>query len=154
MSHVRNSVHIDAPPDVVWRVGRDAERIPQWNTTAVAVRDVTGPLDQVGTRFTIESRIAGRPLAVMWEIREVEPPRYFVATATTPMGGSARQRVDYEPEDGGTRVTLDMEYELAPGLLGTLLSKAFAERMLQRDVVHSGENFKALVEEEAGVAVT
>ena len=154
MSHVRNSIHIDAPPDVVWRVGRDVERIPQWNTTAVAVRDVTGPLDQVGTRFTVESRIAGRPLAVMWEIREVEPPRYFVATATTPMGGSARQRVDYEPEDGGTRVTLDMEYELAPGLLGALLSKAFAERMLQRDVVHSGENFKALVEEEAGVTVT
>ena len=151
MSHVRNSVHIEAPPEVAWQVGRDAERIPHWNTTAVAVKDVTGPLDQVGTRFTIESRVAGRPLDITWEIREVERPRYFVATATTPMGGSARQRVDYEPADGGTKVTLDLEYELAPGLLGKLMSKAFAERMLERDVVSSGENFKALVEEEARV---
>src|ERR687893_1692978 len=135
MSHVRNSVHIAAPPEVAWAVGRDPERIPQWNTTAVAVKDVTGPLDAVGTRFTIQSRVVGRPLDVTWEIQEVEAPRYFVATATTPLGGSARQRVDYAPEDGGTRVTLDMEYELAPGLLGKLLGKAFAERMLERDVV-------------------
>jgi uncharacterized membrane protein len=151
MSHVRNSVHVSAPPQVAWEVGRDAERIPQWNTTAVAVKDVTGPLDEVGTRFTIQSRVVGRPLDVTWQIQEVQAPRYFVATATTPMGGSATQRVDYEPEAGGTRVTIDMEYELAPGLLGRLLSKAFAERIMERDVVHSGENFKALVEEQAKV---
>jgi ligand-binding SRPBCC domain-containing protein len=154
MSHVRNSVHIEAPPAIAWQVGRDPDRIPQWNTTAVAVKDVTGPLDRVGTRLTIESRVVGRSVDITWEVQEVESPRYFVATATTPMGGSARQRVDYEPEDGGTKVTVDMEYELAAGLLGKLLNKAFAERMLERDVVHSGENFKALVEEEARVPAT
>ena len=70
-----------------------------------------------------------------------------MATATTPLGGSARQRVDYEPEGSGTRVTIDMEYEIAAGILGQVLSKAFAERAIERDVHHSAENLKALAEE-------
>lgn len=151
MSHVRHSIHIDAPPEVVWSVGRDPARIPEWNTTAVSVKDVSGSLDAPGSRFTVVSKIAGRPLDITWTIEEVEPPRYFVATASTPLGGGARQRVDYEPEGDGTRVTIDMEYELAPGLLGQFLSKVFAERALERDVHHSSDNLKAIVEQEARV---
>jgi len=69
-------------------------------------------------------------------------------------GGQARQRVDYEAEGDGTRVTVDMEYELPMGLLGDVIDKLVAERMVARDVRHSSENFKALVEEEATVAAT
>ena len=35
------------------------------------------------------------------------------------------------------------------GFLGDVADKLFAERAMTRDVHHSGENFKALVEEEA-----
>ena len=147
MSHVRHSILIDAPPEQVWAIGRDPERMPEWNTTVVSVKDADGPLDTPGGRFTVVSKIAGRPLDITWHIEEVEAPRFFVATATTPLGGGARQRVDYEPEGSGTRVTIDMEYEIAAGLLGKVLSKAFAERAIERDVHHSAENLKAVVED-------
>lgn len=153
MSHVTHSVHIEAPPEVVWNIGRDPDRMPEWNTTAVAVKDVSGPLDQQGATFTVRSKIAGRPIDVTWTIQEVEAPRYFVATASTPMGGSARQRVDYTAEAGGTRVTIDMEYDIASGILGQVISKLFAERAVERDVHHSADNLKAIVEEEARMAV-
>jgi len=146
MSHVRHSILIDAPPEQVWAIGRDPERMPEWNTTVVSVKDADVPLDTPGARFTVVSKIAGRPLDITWQIEEVETPRFFVATATTPLGGSARQRVDYEPEESGTRVTIDMEYEIAAGILGQVLSKAFAERAIERDVHHSAENLKAVVE--------
>ena len=151
MSHVRHSIHIDAPPEDVWEIGRDPDRIPEWNTTVVSVKDLQGPIDTPGARFTTVSKIAGRPLDITWHIEEVDAPRFFVATATTPLGGGARQRVDYEPEDDGTRVTIDMEYEVAPGLLGQVLSKVFAERAIERDVHHSAENLKAVVEESVAV---
>jgi uncharacterized membrane protein len=154
MSHVRHSILIEAPPEHVWAIGRDPERMPEWNTTVVSVKDAEGPLDVPGARLTVVSKIAGRPLDITWHIEEVETPRFFVATATTPLGGSARQRVDYEPEGTGTRVTIDMEYEIAAGILGQVLSKAFAERAIERDVHHSAENLKALAEEAATVAVT
>ncbi len=149
MSHVRHSIHIDAPPDVVWNVGRDPERMPEWNTTTIAVKDVKGPLDQAGAKFTVQSKIAGRPIDITWTIEQVEAPRYFVATASTPMGGGATQRVDYEPDGGGTRVTIDMDYEIAPGILGQVMNKLFAERALERDVHHSADNLKAVIEQEA-----
>jgi uncharacterized membrane protein len=55
--------------------------------------------------------------------------------------------VHYQPEGNGTRVNIDVEFEIAPGLLGQVVSKVFAERSVERDIKHSGENFKALVEE-------
>ena len=154
MSHVRHSIHIEAPQEHVWAIARDPERMPEWNTTVVSVKDAQGPLDTPGARFTVVSKIAGRPIDITWQIEEVEAPRYFVATATTPLGGSARQRVDYEPDGSGTRVTIDMEYEIAPGLLGQVLSKAFAERAIERDVQHSSENLKAVVEEASTLVAT
>ena len=151
MGHVRESIHIDATPEAAWRIGRDPNRIPEWNTTAIEVKDVSGPLDQVGSRFTVISKIAGRPLAVTWEIQRVEVPRFAETSATAPGGGQARQRIDYEPDGAGTRLTVDLEYELPMGFLGEMFNRVVAERMIARDVRHSSENFKALVEEEAMV---
>ena len=38
------------------------------------------------------------------------------------------------------------------GFLGDVADKLFGERAMTRDVHHSGENFKALVEEEATIS--
>src|SRR5215218_8343608 len=64
MGHIHESVHIDAPVEAAWRLGRDASRMPEWNTTTVEVKDVTGPLEQVGSRVTLVSKVAGRRLDV------------------------------------------------------------------------------------------
>ena len=154
MGHVHESVHVDAPVEATWRVGRDASRMPEWNTTAVEVKEITGPIEEVGSRVTVVSKVAGRRLDVTWQVERVEVPRFVELVGTAPGGGQARQRVDYEAEGDGTRVTIDMEYELPMGLLGDMIDKLVAERMVARDVRHSSENFKALVEEEATVAAT
>jgi uncharacterized protein YndB with AHSA1/START domain len=151
MGRVRNSVHIDAPPQIAWEIARDPTRIPQWNTTVVAVKDVTGPLDQPGTTYTAMSKVVGRPLDIHWRIDRVEPMRRLEASASAPGGGSAHLNVEYLPEGGGTTVSVEVDYELPLGFLGDMADRLFAERALTRDLVHSGENFKALVEEEAAV---
>ena len=149
MGHVHESIHVDAPVDVAWSVGRDANRIPEWNTTVASVKDVSGPLDVVGASYTAVSKIVGRPLDVAWRVERVEPKRLGEAVATAPGGGKARTRVAYEPDGSGTRMTLDLDYELPGGFLGGVVDKVFAERAIVRDVRHSQENFKALVEQEA-----
>jgi acetyl-CoA C-acetyltransferase len=147
MGHVRDSFYVDAPPEEVWAVGADPARLPEWNVTVVDVKDVSGPLESPGARYTTVSKIAGRPLEITWTVERAERPKHAEATATTPLGGSARQVVDYSPEGKGTRVSVDIEFEISPGLLGQIVSKVFAERSVERDIKHSGENFKALVEE-------
>lgn len=154
MAHVRNTIEVDAPLEEVWRIGADPELIPAWNTTVTAVKDATGPLDQAGSRYTTVSKIAGRPIEVTWTVDRVEPFRSAEVSGTTPLGGHARQQVLFEPTAQGTRVTLDLDYELAPGLLAQIIDKVFAERAIERDVRHSGENLKALVEERVRSATT
>jgi uncharacterized membrane protein len=151
MGHVRNSVHIDAPAEIAWDVGRDPNRIPEWNTTVVEVKDLSGPLDQPGTTYTAVSKIVGRPLDVRWRIDRVEPLRRLESSASAPGGGSAQLTVEYVPEGGGTTVSVEVDYELPMGFLGDMADKLFAERAMTRDLRHSGENFKALVEEAAAV---
>jgi uncharacterized membrane protein len=152
MGRIHHEYHIDAPPEVAWAVGRDPNRMPQWNTTTVSVKDVSGPLDRQGATYTTVSKIAGRPLEVRWQVEQVDPGRLAEVTGSAPRGGTAHLIVRYEPDGSGTKLSTDLDYELPMGFLGDVADKLFAERAMTRDVHHSGENFKALVEEEAMVA--
>lgn len=151
MGKIHHEYHIDAPPEVAWAVGRDPNRMPEWNTTTVSVKDVSGPLDRPGASYTTVSKIVGRPLEVRWHVERVEPNRLAEVTASTPGGGTAHLIVRYEPDGSGTKLSTDLDYELPMGFLGDVADKLFAERAMVRDIHHSGENFKALVEEEAMV---
>jgi uncharacterized membrane protein len=151
MGRIHHEYHIDAPPEVAWDLGRDPDRMPEWNTTTVSVKDVSGPLDREGATYTTVSKIAGRPLEIQWQVEKIDPGREAEVTASAPRGGSARVVVRYEPEGSGTKVITDLDYELPMGFLGDVADKLFGERAMIRDVRHSGENFKALVEEEAMV---
>jgi uncharacterized membrane protein len=151
MGHIHHEYYIDAPPDVVWAVGRDPDRMPEWNTTTVAVKDVSGPLDHKGATYTTVSKIVGRPLEVHWQVERVDPSRLAEVKGSSPRGGSAHLIVQYEPDGSGTKLSTDLDYELPMGFLGDIADKLFAERAMIRDIRHSGENFKALIEEEAKV---
>ena len=151
MGHVHHEYHIDAPPPAVWALGRDPHRMPEWNTTTVSVKDVSGPLDRQGATYTTVSKIVGRPLEVQWRVEQADPGRLVEATGSTPQGGSAHLVVRYEPDGSGTRLITDLDYELPMGFLGDIADKLFAERAMIRDIHHSGENFKALAEEDAKV---
>ena len=154
MGRIHHEYHIDAPPEVAWALGADPNRMPEWNTTTVSVKDVSGPLDRQGATYTAVSKIAGRPLEVQWQVEQVDPGRMAQVTASSPRGGSARVIVRYEPDGSGTKVSTDLDYELPMGFLGDVADKLFAERSMTRDVQHSGENFKALVEAAARVPTT
>ena len=151
MGRIHHEYHIDAPPEAAWAVGRDPNRMAEWNTTTVSVKDVSGPLDRQGATYTTVSKIAGRPLEVQWQVEQVDPGRLAEVTGRSPRGGSAHLIVRYEPDGSGTKLTTDLDYELPMGFLGDVADKLFAERAMIRDIHHSGENFKALVEEQAMV---
>ena len=149
MGHIHHEYHIDAPPEVAWAVGRDPDRMPEWNTTTVSVKDVSGPIDREGATYTTVSKVVGRPLDIKWHVERVDPAHMAEITASSPRGGSAHLVIRYEPDGSGTKLSTDLDYELPMGFLGNVADRLFAERAMIRDVHHSSENFKALVEEEA-----
>ncbi len=148
MGHVVNSIHIDAPAERVFELSIDAQRLPEWQNTVIEVKDVSGPLDRVGAGYTAVMKIAGRRLDGRWEVTRVEKPSYFEVTGTAPGGGRATVITRIEPAGDGTDSTVELDYELPGGFLGGFADKLFVERAIERDMKHSGENFKAICEME------
>ena len=54
-----------------------------------------------------------------------------------------------EPSGDGTRAGVDVDYQLPAGFLGEVAMRLFIERSVERDVRHTLENLKGLVESEA-----
>ena len=148
MGHVRMTAHVDVAPEQVFAFGVDAERTPEYHTSIVEVKDVSGLLDTVGAGYTAVMKIAGRKLDARWEVARVEKPRLLELKGATPGGGTAAFTMQYAQVADGTEITVDCEYELPGGFVGGVADKLFAERAVEREFKHSMENFKAIVEAE------
>jgi carbon monoxide dehydrogenase subunit G len=148
MATVREEVHIDAPPERVWDILTDPERVAQYNVTIVEVKNPTGRLDQVGASFDAVVKVYGRRIEGRWEVVEVDPQRRIVQRGSGAGGGTATVIGTIEPSNGGTNAAVEIDYELPAGFLGELANRLFVERSVERDVRHTNENLKALAEGE------
>jgi polyketide cyclase/dehydrase/lipid transport protein len=151
MGHVRQMGHVDISPDRAFALTMDAKRDPEWNSSVVEVKDVTGMLDTVGAHYTAMLKLGGRQLETRWEVMKVEKPRLLEQEATSDRGGHATSTTTFEPAGGGTDITIEVDYELPGGFVGGMADKLFVERAIERDIKHSIENFKAICEAEVQV---
>lgn len=138
---IDHTIHIAAPPSLVWDVTVDIDRWPEWTPTVTAVRRLDdGPFD-VGTAALITQ--PGLP-ASRWTVTALDPGRSFSWEARV-RGLHLIATHELTPEDGGTRCTLRIE---SPGLLARLIWPVFSPRgrsMLRQE----NEGLKARCEEQA-----
>ena len=154
MKHVRMTAQFDAPIEKVFELSTDYQRFPEWNVSYSAVDPVSGPYDKVGTRFHTTMKLLGRQIEGWAEIAEVEKPKLLKITGTSLQGGSLTALYHFTPVGiAATDVEMEIDYELPAGLLGQIADKLFVERTIERDLRHSIENFKALVEVKTPVLV-
>jgi uncharacterized membrane protein len=151
MGHILQTGHVDASPDRAFALALDAARIPEWNSSVIEVKEVTGSLDQVGSSYVSVLKLGGRRLEGRWEVSRVEAPRLLEFTGSAPGGGRATATNRFESAGDGTDLTIEIEYELPGGFVGGMADKLFVERATERDVKHSVENFKAICEAEVQV---
>jgi len=151
MGHVRDTFHIDASPDRVWALSIDPSRYSDWQAGLVEVKDITGPLDHVGSKVTVVFKVMGRRLEGTVEVTKVEPGKLIEERGSIVGGGPAVSTFRIEPVSGGTDMTVELDYELPGGLIGDIADKLFMERAIERQIRHSNENLKALIEAKVGV---
>lgn len=115
----RLSVHVAAPPEQVFDLWTDLDRMKEWVGGVTKVTDVTGPVDRAGTRYTVW--FGG--MRSKTEVLEADRPRFFrTRFGNSILRGEASAR--FEPEGDGTRV--DQEFRTA-GLIAAIAAWIFAQ---------------------------
>ena len=121
MPSVRVTELVDAPRDRVWAAHVDGARIAEWFPGARTVKKISGPLDRPGTTYSLRFNPLVRSRVTVTEVEA--PVMHTRRWDARPFGSHGRATVLMRAEDDGTRVDLDVVYELPFGPLGRALER-------------------------------
>jgi uncharacterized protein YndB with AHSA1/START domain len=118
MGKHRVNAHVAAAPERVFALWTDLDRMKDWVGGVTRISDVSGPVTQAGTTYTVWfGRMASRS-----EVLEADPPRFL----RTRFGNgllAGESIVRFEPEGSGTRI--DQEFQTI-GLIPNIMGRIFA----------------------------
>jgi uncharacterized protein YndB with AHSA1/START domain len=148
MAHIARQIDIDRAPVDVFAVLTELDRLPEWATIVVGTRDVSELPLREGCTFRQTLRVMGREVESDWRVSELEPPRHVAYEAAAPEGGTLTMRQTVAPGGaGGSRVELELDYELPGGWLGELVDRAVVEAQNEREADASLDRLKRLLED-------
>jgi uncharacterized protein YndB with AHSA1/START domain len=135
------STKVAAPPEHVFALWTNLERMGEWVGGVTAVSDVSGPIDQAGTTYVVHFG----PMKSPTEILEVERPRRF-ATRFGNWLLRGRSNATFEPDADGTLITQEFE---TVGWISAVSSWIFSRGSYEGSFRGELEKFARLAEREA-----
>jgi uncharacterized protein YndB with AHSA1/START domain len=135
------STHVAAPIDVVFDLWTNLDRMREWVGGVTRVTDVSGPVDQAGTRYVTWFGRVRSPT----EVVEAERPRLY-ATRFGNVILRGTNRTVLEPDGAGTRIT---ETFRTVGLVSAISARIFAAGSYRGSFQGELEAFARLAEAEA-----
>jgi uncharacterized protein YndB with AHSA1/START domain len=141
MTEHRITIDIGAPPDRVFALWMDLDRMTEWVGGVTQVTDVTGPIDVAGTRYTVRFG----PMKSPTEILEVERPHH-VRTRFGNLILKGESDVRFEPTPNGTRLT---QVFRTRGVISAITGRLFASGSYEGSFKGELERFRSIVERES-----
>jgi uncharacterized protein YndB with AHSA1/START domain len=133
-----------APPERVFALWMDLDRMTEWVGGVTRVTDVTGPIDAAGTRYTVHFG----PMKSPTEILEVERPHH-VRTRFGNLILKGESDVRFEPTPDGTRLTMTLRTR---GLVSAVMARLFAAGSYEGSFRGELETFRTIAERESNLA--
>ncbi len=144
VAHYTISTQVAAPPDQVFALWTDLQRMGEWVGGVTRVTDVSGPVDRVGTTYIVHFG----PVKSPTEVIETDPPRRF----TTRFGSWVLRGVSgttFQAEGDGTRVTQEFE---TVGRISAISSWIFSRGSYEGSFRGELEKFARIAERERSQA--
>jgi carbon monoxide dehydrogenase subunit G len=147
MPDVSSEIELGAPPEEVWEVLMDPQRLGDWVTTHVALGDGTPNELSEGSSFEQTLKVGGPKFDVTWKVIEADRPRKVEWAGDGPAGSSASVVYELEPHGAGaTKFTYVNDFKLPGGPLGRLAGRTVGAATARREAERSLANLKQLVE--------
>jgi uncharacterized protein YndB with AHSA1/START domain len=135
------TTHVGAPPERVFALWTDLERMGEWVGGVTGVSDVSGSVDQAGTTYVVHFG----PMKSTTEVLEVERPRLF-ATKFGNWVLRGQSSASFEADEDVTRITQTFE---TVGLISAISSWIFSRGSYQGSFRGELEKFARIAEREA-----
>jgi uncharacterized protein YndB with AHSA1/START domain len=146
MSLVTASIHIDAPPEEVWRFIMDPHRLGDWVTIHRGLKHADAGPPRVGYRMDQHVHLRGVSLDVHWTLVECDPCARAVWEGRGPARSRARTEYALHPGDGGTRFDYRNEFHTPFGPLGAIVSRALVGGMPRREATRTLDRLRTRLE--------
>ncbi|UCF47787.1 MAG: SRPBCC family protein [Myxococcales bacterium] len=143
MARVHKSITINSPVEKVFAYIDDITTSPEWLPSMMEVSDITG--SGVGQHYRWKYKMAGVPLNGESTVIEHIPNERRVIDSKG--GVNAHWIYTFEPDDGGTKLDIEIEYTIPVPVLGKLAEKLVLKRN-EREADMAMENVKEKMEAE------
>ena len=143
---VRANSEISAPPDQVWEVLMDPERLGEWVSAHRKVEDVPKLPLKAGDKFRQRLGIGPAGFWVEWEILEAEAPKLARWRGKGPGGSTANVTYELAPSGDGESTKFNYENEFDPpgGMLGKAAKRTVTSAVGQREAKKSLKSLASL----------
>ena len=146
MAHIRREIEIARPPEDVFAVLTNLDRLPDWATIVADTREVSDTPLRAGCTFRQRLRVLGQELETSWRVTELDAPRLVAYEATGPAGSRLDMRQTVEPVAAGSRVALEVDYDLPGGPIGEALDRVVVHSENEGEAERSLEQLRRLLE--------
>ena len=141
MAKIEKSITINALPEKVWAYLEDPMNGPEWVPGMIEVRNITG--SGVGRRFEWTYKMLGIQFKGETEVTEVIQNERSVEKGKA--GIEFTWIHLFEPHEGGTKLSLDIDYKVPVPVLGKLAEKLILKTN-EREAELALENIKIILE--------
>jgi carbon monoxide dehydrogenase subunit G len=142
---VDRTVEVAAPPERLYEVVMDPDRLEDWVTIHHHLEDAPSGRLRKGSKLTQCLKLAGKKFIVRWTVVENDPCTRVVWEGRGPVASHARVVYEFEGNGDGTTFSYQNEYDLPGGALGRLAGRAVS-RVTQKELDGSLQRLRLLVE--------
>jgi len=143
VSRVAKSITVQASPEQVMEYIADVQNHPAFIGPLKSVDNLDGDPRQAGTSWTWKFVMGGVELIGDAETLSYEPARSFSYRTTS--GALSTFVYRATPDGDGTRVSLEVEYELPGTVLGRM-ERSVLEQLNESDAQRAVENLRVILD--------
>ena len=146
MTIIKRDIAVSCPPEHVFAVLANVERLPEFSDMTVRVENGPGRPVEVGDTFDQVVKILGIELDTEWEVTGVVPGRSITVSGISKSNGKASLTETITPTGDGCRVDFEVDYDLPLGILGEIADKLIVEKKNEDTAEQILTKLKALCE--------
>lgn len=145
MPYVEQSIVIQMPPSAVFAfIAHQPERLPDWWRAFHSQERVTPPPTVVGSISRYAYNMMGVRIKGEHQIVEMEADARLLVRTLSGIDGIFE--FTFAPADGGTELTIRVDYALPGSVLGQMINRPAIEQSNERDLIEGLQNLKRLLE--------